>query len=539
MRENCTYGSEGGEGSALPDPYLANSWISEVMVSNHHPDIIRKALALFAILAAAGLFAITPWGLGLTPDSLAYMSAARSVAEQGDFEALPTHWPPVYPLMLAATSIVVGDIGIGARLLQGSFLAMNVLLIAALIMRRGDTAHRAVSFLALAFVIMLSLQPSIWQVHLHLWTEPAFLVLCMTNILLLERSLRDSNAWRWLILAAVAAGVAVLVRYVGLFLIAANALILLLVASSWSMRDRLFRVVVVATLSSTPFMIWWAANQLRAAGSEIRVLSFHPISENHIQQALETFAGWIGLGPAWGLAVLLTLLLLTLLPWARKNGDSETNTLARVLSLYTLSYAAFITASISWADAHTPLDARILVPIFPSAFMLALDRISVIRHRRYRMMGILLLFTPLLLNVPTSMAAWEASFRDGIGLGSRSVQEMPALRFISALPASWKVYTNTPEVFELYLDQNAVMFPRFTDPVTRKPNSVYREQMATMASEADLMVFFGIGSYRWYLPTGDELDAIAGFDLVYLQSDAAIWMRNEHVPNAGQGKQGQ
>ncbi|MDX9974698.1 MAG: hypothetical protein RBU21_17060 [FCB group bacterium] len=421
------------------------------------------------------------------------------------------------------------EIGIGARALQGMFLALNILLLAMLSWRLFDAASRAASVTILGFIALLALQPSIWGVHLQLWTEPAFLVLCLADILVMERALRDSAPWKWLAVGALVAGFAVLVRYAGLFLIATNVLAILVLAASWSLRDRLAKTVFVGIVSATPLLAWLAFNHLRGAGTEVRSLVYHPLSESHIREALETVSGWFGLGANLGWVLMLLVLLVTLIPWFLRRHTPDSLIAARLLSIYTLSYVAFIVLSISWADAHTPLDARILVPIFPSVFLLALHAFWPIRWKWARALGVLLLAVPLLLNLPSSYALWKTSFRDGTGFGSRVVQQMPALEFIRSLPPTWSTGTNTPEIFQLYLEQQATMFPRSTDPITRTENPEYQEELAQMATRADLLVYFAAGGYRWYLPSTEELSALDGFTLVYAQSDAAIWARSEHV----------
>lgn len=499
------------------------------MSSPKHADPVQTAYLLFAAFAAVALFVVTPWGLGLTPDSMSYMRAARAIAEHGDFGALPTHWPPLYPLLLAAGSMVFGDAGVGARALQGIFLALNILLLAMLNWRLFDGASRAALVTVLAFVVLLALQPNIWMVHLLLWSEPAFLVLCLANLLLMERALRDPAPWRWLAVASLVVGLSVLVRYAGLFLIATNVLAILFLAVPWSLRDRLVKGVFVCVIGVLPLVAWLAFNHLRGAGAEVRSLVYHPLSESHIRQALDTVSGWVSLGSGQGWVVMLLVLLVTLLPWFPRLSARDLLIAVRLLSIYTLSYVAFIVLSISWADAHTPLDSRILVPIFPSVFLLALNALWSIPWKWPRALGVLLLTSSLLLNLPSSYALWENSIRDGTGFGSRVVQQMPVLDFIRNLPATWSVSTNTPEVFQLYLVQQASMFPRSTNPVTRIENPDYQEEMDLMATQADLLVYFTVGSYRWYLPSTEELSAIDGITLVYRQSDATIWARSEHA----------
>ena len=65
---------------------------------------------LIAILMAIALFTGTPWGLGMSRDSITYFRAAKFLYETGDFTALPSHWPPLFPILVAVATNIFHDI---------------------------------------------------------------------------------------------------------------------------------------------------------------------------------------------------------------------------------------------------------------------------------------------------------------------------------------------------------------------------------------------------------------------------------------------
>ena len=93
-------------------------------------------LALVAVGAAAALAVATPHGLGVSTDSVAYLSAASSLLHRGTLLVTDeagglihfTRFPPAYPAALAASAVLAGDPVRGARVLGVLLFAVNVFL---------------------------------------------------------------------------------------------------------------------------------------------------------------------------------------------------------------------------------------------------------------------------------------------------------------------------------------------------------------------------------------------------------------------------
>src|SRR4030042_2103472 len=94
----------------------------------------RRALTrrgLSAILGAlfagfSGVLVTTRWGIGASPDSVAYLGVAHNLMSGrglslpfGDLADTPlTRFPPLYPMLLAGLGQVAGDPVVAARWLQ-------------------------------------------------------------------------------------------------------------------------------------------------------------------------------------------------------------------------------------------------------------------------------------------------------------------------------------------------------------------------------------------------------------------------------------
>ena len=116
----------------------------------------------------------------------------------------------------------------------------------------------------------------------------------------------------------------------------------------------------------------WFAGVLAAGGSASRALAFHPLGHAQLWQAVFTVTGWLHAPATTPGAVRLLLLGLLLLAggavlfWRRRTLLAPTWRAAfmRLLLLFVLYYLGFLALSISFLDANTPLDDRILAPVY-------------------------------------------------------------------------------------------------------------------------------------------------------------------------------
>jgi 4-amino-4-deoxy-L-arabinose transferase-like glycosyltransferase len=220
-------------------------------------SLIVGALA-FAICVAVVLIG-TPWGLGLNPDSIYYSQAARALAEHGNIMALDSVFAPLYPILLALAQLLANDFDLGARLLQGAFMGVNVVLIATLLKR---TDQPRVIFATL--LILIALQPSFIYVHLYLLSEPAFLSFALLDLLILENLVRRGNSRGLLLLLGLAAGMAILARYAGLFMLAVNVIALLFLdRNGRSLAACIPSAIWVSAVALMPISVWALFNIAR------------------------------------------------------------------------------------------------------------------------------------------------------------------------------------------------------------------------------------------------------------------------------------
>ncbi len=230
---------------------------------------------LGALAAAAALLA-TLHGIGLRSDSAVYVAAARNLlagnglswlSGGGEIRPMTLHAPLLSILLAGAEAIGVDAIAF-ARVLNAVCLGLEVMLVGALAKRMT----RSSAFGLLAALVMAGTGEML-RVHAWLMSEPLFIVLTLAGVLALLQYPGDGRRL-WLMLGAMAFGLAGLSRYGGLALPAAGALYLVL-DSSTRWRRRLEDAALMLAIGLTPSAAWMARNYLLTGQTGGRSFGVH------------------------------------------------------------------------------------------------------------------------------------------------------------------------------------------------------------------------------------------------------------------------
>jgi len=329
-----------------------------------------------ALAGVMGVVLMTRWGIGTSPDSAHYVHWARQLLGEprGSFdgsELALTHFAPLYPMLLA----LGGPFGIdpldAARWLNAVLFGCNVMLV-------GLLATRAVRqwpwwSAAAASLAMAGSMPAL-TVHATALSEPVFLAATLAGLYLLARY-EESAHLSLLIGAAFAMGIAALTRYAGVACVLAG-LIVVWFSGAHPWRRRITLACLFGTVSGGPLLLWLTRNLALSGAATDRELAFHPVGLAQAWQAVYTISSWLAV-PAQtpGLVRLSAVLLIgfaTFLVVVRSGLIGRPLPAAvRVVAVFIGSYALFLAASMSLFDANTPLDDRILVPIFATGLIVA------------------------------------------------------------------------------------------------------------------------------------------------------------------------
>lgn len=212
-------------------------------------DRQNLVLAALVLLPAALVLVAGRHGLGMTPDSVGYVAAARSFATDWSFtywDGTPlAHWPPGVPLILGILLRVGLDPVISAFVLN--ILASGALVVLAYRIGRQllESPRLAILLAALASVALSTV-----HVYSELWSEPLFLVLCLTVVWLLTRMVREGASRAGVLAVVVCVCLACSLRFIGVALLPVVGLSMLLAEARRGLPRALALAVVVAAAST-------------------------------------------------------------------------------------------------------------------------------------------------------------------------------------------------------------------------------------------------------------------------------------------------
>jgi 4-amino-4-deoxy-L-arabinose transferase-like glycosyltransferase len=498
-------------------------------------------LAILVLGAMATLYICTPAGVGLANDSVAYIAGARSILQgtgysdiwlDSSLEAI-THYPPLLSLTLTA----IGTLGIdplrGARILNILLFGANTGLLGLLGWRM--TKSQAAGILLAALFV---LNASLLRVHVFAMSEPLFLFFSLLTFLFFDFSLEVRNSklvTRYsLLLTGFLTGLAFLTRYSGLALIATFLVALFLLKPNW--RSRFNSLALFLAGAVPPMAAWFIRNKLAAGNVTNRTFQSHPITAENIQPGLYNFSQFLMPVETWRRALvkagaiewILAAIGLVLLVWLAfqayqlltkpQSTNLPTTNLPVSLStclpftiaLYIFAYLGAVLFSMSFFDASTKFQPRILAPIYVSLMVLFIGALRVLTTTPLRnagqadtkstkenlfgfvaQNGILRSFVVILVVFVLGLSTFD--FRqtvltlraEGQGYASWQWHDSVVMAELKKLPAEVAIYTNTPPAVYLVTGRASRILPTALDPVDNRPRSNYEQNVTQM--RADLL----------------------------------------------------
>jgi hypothetical protein len=482
-----------------------------------------------ALLGVGVLLWSTPRGVGVSYDSMFYLTSADSlrqgqglswVAGGGELRPL-VHYPPLYPLVLAG----LGSAGIddlrAATWLAGLLFGLNIGLVGAILLQATRRGWIAIAGAALALA-----SPVFIDVHLEVMSEPLFLVWLLLALACLWSYWREPRLGV-LAVAGVATALAYLTRYVGAAAVATGVLVVA-VARQESYRRKLGHLALYTGVALLPIAGWYVRNLILTGTATNRLLIFHPVTLSTLRAAAGTLSSWflpttLPLQLKAGVVLLVAAGLVTTALWGwwsayrsaeyRENGSGpkkDVLRLATILVAFAGVYVLFLMASLTFFDASTRLDSRILSPVFIAAMMTFLSLVATL-PRAGRIAGLVLVGALVVSYAARTLPMLEGMRLNGRGFNSHEWQASETIAWIRNLPGDTLLYSN--EAFPiLYLTGiPAYWVPEAYDSVKGTPRPDFEAQMETMRQRlrhpgSVLVVFMG-SHYRVELPPMDELTA--------------------------------
>ncbi len=432
-------------------------------------------LLLPALLGVALILVSTSrYGVGISPDSVGYIAAARNLAAGRGlvlYDGSPmVDQPPLYPAILAVIRLVLRiDPMPASRLLSSLLFGLIVYLTGRLALRLFSSS-RLWTGIAVA-AVLLSTVPS--QISVMAWTEPLFLCLSLFFLLAAERHVVAGDRRTLLAMAAVTA-LACLTRYLGVALVLAGVGIALAARRDKS-TPRWRPAILFLLVSLVPLFLWTARNYALSNSpfGERPPVSF-TLQEN-LHFVWRTIAFWYL--PAWSMprplvsagfgVLVLALLILGTAARRRCAGERGHGVLPLVLFVFAYLAVLLLTSAIGKYDR---IGDRLLAPVFVPLTLLLLvlfrDASKSLRPGSLRkgLRVVVLVLVALTLYSWGRMAVTVAVNRAKFGAGGYSSvkwQESPLCAHLRThrLRRDLKVYSNAPDATYLFSGVSAKRSP--------------------------------------------------------------------------------
>ncbi|WKZ30627.1 MAG: hypothetical protein QY314_02530 [Candidatus Dojkabacteria bacterium] len=500
-----------------------------------------KLLLLFIVpivMIATGLW-LTRYGGGITPDSFSYVAAARSMKNgdgvmfnnvEGGHEPL-THFPPGVSILLA---VLPSDPA-------GSLRILNAFLLGLLLFLAGTTVFITTRSLtgALFSQLFIASLIDIVNAHIFLWSEPLFLTV-LVSILLCLALYKRSEKSRFLTLAVIAAAMLPIIRYVGIVIIPFMVIAVWLLLSAHSNLDKkqkLFTIGKYLFIMIAPIELWQLAVNLLNNERAIRSFGIHLITQERMSEGITTVLHWfihpdvaklITVHP-YPVVIISVLLLAVFLFIQRKKIIPLVKNASYFLFpfLFIAGYLSFLVISISFFDAYTPLDGRILSPVAVMfGLLVGLLVASVQKHTiAFGTTGFIAIMV-IGIQLSSLCGFIQDISREGLPFASESWQRSETLSYIVGMPENITIYTNLPHPVAVLSGKDEIlMFPR---KYTLSGASVLRydreiQEVVQAKGEKYIVFFKGNHSGVWRYPSIAELETLLEVEQIVEMSDGVVF----------------
>lgn len=519
-------------------------WLGKL---ENNPSILWGIVAFIVILGVfLHLYANWNWGVGVSHDSIFYISAAENFLageglnwiDAGNVDKPLTHFPPLYPVSLSVLGFLTGvreAVDWGGALLFG----INVGLVA-LIVYLG-TKSNLISCLS---GLLALISPIFLDVHFEAMSEPLYLTYTLSSFILLVIYLRCPKSWL-LTLAAVVASCAFLTRYVGVSVVLTGAIVVFFLYPG-SYKDKTRKTFFYGLIAFIPNTLWYLRNYLLTGSLTNRAFSFHPITKTKLSEGVLSISEWVfpeTIPVGFRLSIIFVIALIIVIGQITmylhlKNTEkqdevNQQNPILVLLVLHVCVYVGLLFLSLTFFDISTRLNHRILIPLYVVTLILGMISIqrmmSLIKIPLRNTLYLISAALFAVIMITYAFRSWEVvgvNRKEGRGYTSSAWQRSEIIALLNRLEKDTVVYSN--EAFAIYYLSgiSAYGIPEKFDPVKAEIRDDFWLMMDTMRETLKMpnsaLVVFHQGYLRDGMPIFDEI--VEGFVLAHESRDGVVFV---------------
>jgi hypothetical protein len=460
-------------------------------------------------------FATTSHGIGILPDSVAYMRIGTA-----------RHFAPLYTWLLQATALAQIDLVAAAWWLNWLLYVVNTVLILRLLF----LAQLSPTWAALGTALIVG-HPVFVEFHSVAMTEPLFIALTLASVLVFLRGMQDKRAASAALVGAIV-GLAMLTRFAAAPLLPVFALLRLL-AGGGGFGRRLVDCAVMTGACGAVFGSWLVVSELTAGDSTGRSLEL--LGNTDLAYWIRTIgsASTMLLPSAAGSDVRILFLALTsvvvvfvavnyALAWLRLPSEQRARPQALVpvvFSLLSILYLLFLIVSVM-IQYRLNLTGRFLLPLYVFLAFAAMTPFGASRSSfaRHRELGIVLAGLAAVIgasNLVRTTVFTMSTYEAGQGYAHKIWSTSPVLASATKLPATAAIYSNAPDLIEFRLRRSAAYIPRRFNHLSGRDEASmpFSQQMDAMRrrlaeGNAYVVLVYGVDWRDYLISENDLLNSI-------------------------------
>ncbi len=486
--------------------------------------VIVPGILLLVLSVSCLMFLSSRWGVGVTHDSIFYLTSAWNFvthnglqwsASDGSLHLL-THFPPLYPLALGfLMAFGIPDV-VAATWLAALLFGLNVFTSGFLVYRFSRSA-----IWSIFTMIALAVSNPFVSLHFVALSEPLFIWLVMCGMGLIGLYFEKSKK-NYLVIAALISGLAILTRYIGIAMIATGLMAIVIIEKT-PLRTKVINLLTYLTLSLAPLLMWAVRNRLLDGSTTNRTFIFHPLDWGNRKLGFETIADWFTWSPApynetiaiTGLFLLVLFSSCAWLGWKLafsknlKTDQSGGFRLGFMFTLFSLIYLMILLASLTFFDASTRLDGRILAPVYVSsliAFFLILGGLS----PGWQWAGGVVFLLLLSLHLPATINSSSDFRANGIGFSGKNWIESQVIAYVRDNAGDNIIYSNQGLALHFLTGKKVLEIPEKMDVVRNTARDDYPARMKEMAANLEnpgsFIVWFAGGGLSDSILNDAEID---------------------------------
>jgi len=466
---------------------------------------------LFAVLSLLINLVVTRnYHVGVSADSVNYIQAAKTFSagyEPVNTEGkLITHAPPLYPISLAVFCKLIGtDILNGADYFSALLIALSIFIASLICIRLGFSTSAII-----LINLFLLLSPAFIDVFRMLWSETLFIFLLLSAVYCLYKWMDTNSLWL-IILSGILSGMCLLTRYAGIGLVG-GIFLYLLFGSKKSVKSRITISAVYGLFTALVFGGWVFLLLKNPSGSTNQGLVIHPVSKEHLIALMGTIGKWLSPSFLPGMIlVACTFIYLLVRILQKKTGllQAYRRQEYQLLIYMIAAYFIFLVCSISLVFFSTPLDNRILSPIYPLCVILAVPFADQVKRINPRL-GYGLATMMLLIYAGSFYFKTRDFLKEGREFTGKVWTTSSLLRSLR-VPDSTEVYSNGEDILAFWKPGivRYQILPLREDPNTNLLVDNFSAEMNklkdSVRSGKAIVVNFDNITYRFYYAQKDEL----------------------------------